>query len=371
MKNDRKMKPILDLFQTRQLNFRPSLAQLPDDRLEKMFSKVSWFRKINKSAPQNTVRNQHRKQLIAVTHQAPQNMRNTWLTDWAKLAVNDSTWRKFMRKVGKWQDEEEIKRGIRLSMRKWTLWNWNSSMARQSAPTVHTRSGLAVHFARYCQMNDAQRAKKTAARKREAGRIKTDLSVRLGRAKIHPNEPASNTPEIDSDHKKCESSASHVERRANFHTASTTSVFSGRNGSEKNQDDGGGVNSFRGKVEDWLQDENRCCDRPPPQHSMDRTCEGDTCSTCSKCVRCKLGLCTGRRWEKDFGGCRKCIHCVRCVACWSDEDSEIFQLHEQSVADIPKTLEFDGSSETTNLVSSALGVDLSFNVMCQFIGSFA
>ena len=78
---------------------------------------------------------------------------------------------------------------------------------------------------------------------------------------------------------------------------------------------------------------------------MDRTCEGDTCSTCSKCVRCKLGLCTGRRWEKDFGGCRKCIHCARCVACWCDEDSEIFQLHEQSVADIPKTLEFDGIKE--------------------------
>ena len=41
------------------------------------------------------------------------------------------------------------------------------------------RSGLAVHFARCNQMNEEQRRIKTAARIREVGRRKTDLSVEL------------------------------------------------------------------------------------------------------------------------------------------------------------------------------------------------
>ena len=92
---------------------------------------------------------------------------------------------------------------------------------------------------------------------------------------------------------------------------------------------------------------------------MDRTCKGQNCSTCSKCVRCKLGLCMGGRCEKEFGGCSKYIHCARCVASWSDEDWEIFQLHGLR------------NSETIKLVTNALGVDLSFDVMCQFTVSFA
>ena len=38
-----KMKPILDLIQIRQLNDLASLAGLPDDRLEKLFSEVILF----------------------------------------------------------------------------------------------------------------------------------------------------------------------------------------------------------------------------------------------------------------------------------------------------------------------------------------
>ena len=37
------MKPILDLIQIRQLNYLASLARLPDDRLEKLFSEVTLF----------------------------------------------------------------------------------------------------------------------------------------------------------------------------------------------------------------------------------------------------------------------------------------------------------------------------------------
>ena len=47
---------------------------------------------------------------MAVSHLAPEDMRNTWLTDWEKLAGNETSWRKFMRKVEKWQEEEEKKK---------------------------------------------------------------------------------------------------------------------------------------------------------------------------------------------------------------------------------------------------------------------
>ena len=62
-----KMKPILDLILTRQLNYLASLAQLPDDRLEKIVF----------STTKNTVRNQYRRQLMAVSDLAPEAVRDT------------------------------------------------------------------------------------------------------------------------------------------------------------------------------------------------------------------------------------------------------------------------------------------------------
>ena len=46
---------------------------------------------------------------MAVSHLAPESMRDTWPTDWEKLAVDEARWR-FMRKVDRWQDEEEKER---------------------------------------------------------------------------------------------------------------------------------------------------------------------------------------------------------------------------------------------------------------------
>ena len=68
--------------------------------------------------------------------------------------------------------------------------------------------------------------------------------------------------------------------------------------------------AFRGRFQSWLQNEDRYSNRAPPQRLMDRSCKGEHCSTCAKCVRCRLGLCLG------FGGCSKCIHCTKCVARW-------------------------------------------------------
>ena len=87
--------PICDLLQTRQLNYLASLAQLPDGRLESIVLKDYLVPErssgVSKSAPKNTVRNQHRKQLMTVSHLAPEDMRNTWVTDWAKLAGNQTS----------------------------------------------------------------------------------------------------------------------------------------------------------------------------------------------------------------------------------------------------------------------------------------
>ena len=34
----------------------------------------------------------------------------------------------------------------------------------------------------------------------------------------------------------------------------------------------------------------------------------------------EISLCLGGHWERDFGGCSKCIHCAKCVASGCDED---------------------------------------------------
>ena len=61
----------------------------------------------SKAAPKNTVRNQYKKQFLSVVHLAPEELRPTWLRDWEKIALDAVGWKKFMRKVCKWQDAQE------------------------------------------------------------------------------------------------------------------------------------------------------------------------------------------------------------------------------------------------------------------------
>ena len=192
-----KMKPILDLIQIRQLNYLASFAQLPDYRLEKIVLRRYLVPEhtlgVCKSAPKNTVRNQYRM-LMPVSHLAPKSMQDTSLTDWEKLVVDETRWRRFMRKVDKWQDEEEKKRRYS-SAHDENIQARELRMTRKAAvdelelefidgkakcphcQMEYTRSGLAVHSSRCSQLSEAQRAKKTAMRIREAARTKTDLSV--------------------------------------------------------------------------------------------------------------------------------------------------------------------------------------------------
>ena len=108
--------------------------------------------------------------------------------------------------------------------------------------------------------------------------------------------------------------------------------------------------AFRGRFQSWLQ--------------MDRSCKGENCSTCAKCVRCRRGLCFGGRWEKDFGGCSKCIHCTKCVASGNDEDWEAFQSHARIVEDIPRAPEIEGIEE---LPAPELAEDVPRN-QCHWCG---
>ena len=78
--------------------------------------------------------------------------------------------------------------------------------------------------------------------------------------------------------------------------------------------------AFRGRFQSWLQDEYRFSNRAPPQYWIDRACKRENCSTCAKCPRCRVGLCVGGRWEKEFEGCSKCTHCNKCVASGNDDN---------------------------------------------------
>ena len=99
--------------------------------------------------------------------------------------------------------------------------------------------------------------------------------------------------------------------------------------------------TFRGRFQSWLQNEYCNSNRAPPQNWKDRACKRENCSTCAKCPRCRMGLCLGGRWEKDFEGCSKCIHCNKCVASGNDEDWEIFQIHAQTSDNIPRAPEVE------------------------------
>ena len=99
--------------------------------------------------------------------------------------------------------------------------------------------------------------------------------------------------------------------------------------------------AFRGRFHSWLRDEYSRSNRAPPQQWVDRACKGENCSTCAKCPRCRIGVCMGGRWEKDFEGCSKCIHCNKCVASGNDEDWKILQTHAQLCHNIPRAPEVE------------------------------
>ena len=105
-----------------------------------------------------------------------------------------------MRKVCKWQDAQEEKRrypnihdhNVRskevIMTRKAAVdsLRLEFSGGKAKCPLCQMecgRSGLAVHFARCNRMNEEQRRIKTAARIREMGRRKTDLSVELNESR--------------------------------------------------------------------------------------------------------------------------------------------------------------------------------------------
>ena len=192
-----KMKPILDLIRMRQLNYLASLARLPDDRLEKIVLRGHLIPEhavgVSKAAPKNTVR---KKQLLSIAHLAPEELRLTWLKDLEKIAVEEASWKKFMKKVCKWQDAQEEKRRYS-NIHDHNVRSKEVIMTRKAAVDAlrlefsgvkakcplcqmeYRRSGLAVHFARCSQMNEEERRIKTAARICEVGRRKTDLPVEL------------------------------------------------------------------------------------------------------------------------------------------------------------------------------------------------
>ena len=130
---------------------------------------------------------QHPKTQYAISTKktlAPEELRPTWLRDWEKIAVDEVSWKKFMRKVCKWQDAQEEKRRYS-NMHDHNVRHQEIIIARKAAvdslrleftggkakcplcQIEYGRSGLAVHFARCNRMNEEQRRIKTAARIRE------------------------------------------------------------------------------------------------------------------------------------------------------------------------------------------------------------
>ena len=147
-----------------------------------------------------------------------------------------------------------------------------------------------------------------------------------------------------------------MERGTIYCTASATSFLSCRNGTtRKIKTTVSGNVAFPCRFQSWLQDEYRCS-RAPPQRLMDRSCKGENCSTCAKYVRCRLGLCFGGRWEKDFGGYSKCIQCTKCLASGNDEDMETFQSHARTVKTFHEHQKLE-ASKNCRRPDSVLGAD--------------
>ena len=366
-----RMKPILDLIRIRQLNYLASLARLPDDRLEKIVLRGHLIPEhavgTSKEAPKNTVRNQYKKQLLSVVHLAPEELRATWLRDWEKIAVDVVGWKKFMRKVYKWQDaQEEEKRYSNIHDH--NARHQEIIMTRKAAvdslrleftggkakcplcQMEYGRSGMAVHFARCNQMNEEQRRFKTAARIREIGGRKTDLSVELNVPKKQVKQvtqEAQQSKEEGMDvvelQKKFENMVKKVkDEQAKWKEEKFSAQPPPHPFFQEEMDSRGikmrvaGNIAFRGRFQSWLQDEYRYSNRAPPQHWVDRASKGENCSTCAKCPSCRIGLCMGARWEKDFEGCSKYIHCNKCVASGNHEDWKKFQAQAQLCNNTPR-----------------------------------
>ena len=161
-------------------------------------------------------------------------------------------------------------------------------------------------------MNEEQRRIKTAARIREMGRRKTDLSVEL-------NEPRKQVKQAtqESQQRKEEGMDAAERQKKLANMVKKAKVEQGKWKEERSsaqppprpffqeEMDSRGIKmrvagniAFRGRFQSWLQDEYRYSNRAPPQYWIDRACKGENCSTCAKCPRCRIGLCMGGRWEK-------------------------------------------------------------------------
>ena len=376
-----RMKPILDLIRVRQLNYFPSLARLPDDRLEKIALRGHLIPEhavgTSKAAPKNTVRNQYKKQLLSVRHLAPEELRSTWLKDWEKIAVDVASWRKFLKKVCKRQDVQEEEQRYS-NIHDHNVHHQEIIMTRKAAvdslrleftggkakyPSCqmeYGRSGLAVHFALCNQMTVEQRRVKTAARIREIIRNKTDLSGELNEPKkqvIQANQEAQQNKKEEEDAVELQKNLSLTVKRVkseqvkwkeeqeSIHPHPPPPFFQEEMNLRGIKVRVAGNIAFHGQFQIWLQDEYRHSNRAPPQHWVDRACKGENGSTCAKCPRCRLGVCMGRRWEKDFEGCSKCIHCNKCVASGNDEEWKTFQAHAQLCQSIPRAPEVENIKE--------------------------
>ena len=251
-----------------------------------------------------------------------------------------------MRKVCKWQDaQEQDKRYSNIHERK--VRHQENIMTRKAAvdslrleftggkpkcplcQMEYGRSGLAVHFARCNQRTEEQRRFKTAARIREIGRSKTDLSVALNESKKQTKKVTQEAPQSEEEEmdvaerqKKLASMVKKVkdeqvkwkEEKKNELPPPPPPFFQEGMNSRGIKVRVAGNITFRGRFHSWLQEEYIHSNRAPPQLWVDRTCNRENCATCAKCPRCRVGVCMGRRWEKDFEGCSKCVHCNKCVA---------------------------------------------------------
>ena len=175
-----------------------------------------------------------------------------------------------MRKVCKWQDAQEEERRYS-NIHDHNVRHQEIIMTRKAAvnslrleftggkakcPSCqmeYGRSGLAVHFARCKQMNEEQRRFKTAARIREIGRRKTDLSVELNETKKQVkqvNQEAQQSKEEGMDAVELQKKLANMVKKVKDEQAKWEGErrsaqpplppFSGGNGLEGNQDEGCG-----------------------------------------------------------------------------------------------------------------------------------
>ena len=234
-------------------------------------------------------------------------MCSTWLTDWETLAVNTTSWKKFMKKVCQWQDEKEKNKRRYSSVHEYNVQQKEMRMTRKAvvdtmnldftggrAKCPHcqmkkARSGLAVHFARCSQMNEEQRRIATAARIRETGRMRIDLSVELcdtkGKAqRVSRDFQPEKMDATDPQKKLTEMVKTAKEKQTRWKEERSVAqppppFFHAGMGQRGIKTTVSGNVAFRGRFQSWLQDEYRYSTRAPPQRVMDRSFKGENCST--------------------------------------------------------------------------------------------